>query len=93
MINNDLLRRLSTIFDLTDDQVINTFALTQCDITKEHLIRFFKEKDDESYQEIDDAQFACFLNGLIIAKRGPNDGPARPAELALTNNMKPISPS
>ena len=87
MINNDLLRRISTIFDLTDEAIITTFALTQCEISTEQLANFFKEKDDATYQPLEDVQFACFLNGLIIAKRGPSDGPERQAELELTNNM------
>ncbi|TYK65560.1 DUF1456 family protein [Colwellia echini] len=87
MINNDLLRRLSTIFNLNDEQIIATFSLTQCDITAEQLNSFFKAKDDASYQEITDEQFAHFLNGLIIAKRGPSDGPEREVEQVLTNNM------
>ena len=87
MINNDLLRRISTIFDLNDEAIITTFALTQCEISEEQLASFFKEKDDTAYQALSDVQFSSFLNGLIIAKRGPSDGPERQAELELTNNM------
>ncbi len=87
MINNDLLRRISTIFDLTDETILTTFALSQCEISAEQLTNFLKEKDDSAYQEIEDVQFASFLNGLIIAKRGPSDGPEREAEQVLTNNM------
>jgi uncharacterized protein YehS (DUF1456 family) len=87
MINNDLLRRISTIFELTDEKIITTFALSQCEVSADQLTNFFKEKDDSAYQEIEDVQFAGFLNGLIIAKRGPSDGPTREAEQELTNNM------
>ncbi|MBU2870004.1 DUF1456 family protein [Colwellia sp. E2M01] len=87
MINNDLLRRLSTILHLNDEQIIATFALTQCEISNEQLTSFFQVKDAPSYQEITDEQFASFLNGLIIAKRGPSDGPLRQNETVLTNNM------
>lgn len=87
MINNDLLRRLSVIFDLNNENIIATFALSQCDINVDQLTNFFKEKDDVNYQEIEDVQFACFLNGLIIAKRGAGDGPTRQPEQVLTNNM------
>ena len=87
MINNDLLRRISAIFDLTDETILATFALGQCELGAEQLASFFKEKDDAAYQPLADVQFASFLNGLIIAKRGPSDGPERQAELELTNNM------
>ncbi|MEI6893048.1 MAG: DUF1456 family protein [Colwellia sp.] len=87
MINNDLLRRISTIFDLSDDKIMATFALTQCKISSEQLANFFKEKDDSQYLAIEDADFSSFLNGLIITKRGENDGPEREPEQVLTNNM------
>ncbi|NQY49377.1 MAG: DUF1456 family protein [Colwellia sp.] len=87
MINNDILRRLSTIFDLTDEKIRTIFALSQCEISEQQLANYFKEKDDAAYQEILDVELASFLNGLIIEKRGPSDGPARETEEQLTNNM------
>jgi len=87
MINNDLLRRISAIFDLNDDKIIATFALSQCVISTEQLANFYKEKDDTTYQAIEDVQFARFLNGLITAQRGPSEGPEREVEQVLTNNM------
>jgi uncharacterized protein YehS (DUF1456 family) len=77
MINNDILRRISTIFDLTDEKIIATFALNQCEVSTEQLANFFKEKDEATYQAIEDAQLASFLNGLIIAQRGASDVPVR----------------
>ena len=87
MINNDLLRRISKIFSLTDEQIIAVFALGQSTITTEQLADFYKEKDDADYQEISDLAFACFLNGLIIKKRGAKDGPQPAPQNELTNNI------
>ncbi|TMM43110.1 DUF1456 family protein [Colwellia ponticola] len=87
MINNDILRRISAIFELNDEKIIATFALTHCEITTAQLADFFKEKNDDAYQAITDVQLAGFLNGLIIAQRGPSDGPVRDNEQVLTNNM------
>ncbi|MCI2284709.1 DUF1456 family protein [Colwellia sp. MSW7] len=86
MINNDLLRRISTILNFNNDNILNVFALGQCEITAEQLTDFFKEKDDAEYQVLADVQLASFLNGLIIEKRGQNDGPQRQAEQQLSNN-------
>lgn len=87
MINNDILRRISTIFDFTDEKIRSVFSLSQYEVSAEQLANFFKEKDDNAYQPIADIELASFLNGLIIDKRGPSDGPARPNEEQLTNNM------
>jgi len=87
MINNDILRRISTIFNLTEEEICSVFSLSQYEVSAEQLASFFKEKDDAAYQPLTDIELASFLNGLIINKRGPSDGPVRPNEDQLTNNM------
>lgn len=87
MINNDLLRRISALFEFSDEKIIAVFALNKCEISVETLANFFKEKDDAQYQELRDVEFASFLNGLIIEKRGPSDGPQHIAEQELNNNL------
>ena len=85
MINNDLLRRISTIFDFNDEKILAVFKLGQGVITAEQLADTFKEKDDS--RPLLDVEFASFLNGLIIEKRGPKDGPQHPTEQVLSNNI------
>ena len=87
MINNDLLRRISTIFDFNDEKIFAVFKLGQGVITAEQLADTCKEKDDSRYKPLLDVEFASFLNGLIIEKRGPKDGPQHPTEQVLSNNI------
>ena len=87
MINNDILRRISTLFDFNDEKIRAVFKLTDCDITAEQLTAFFKEKDESAYVEVQDFELASFLNGLIIDKRGQKDGPQHPIEQVLNNNL------
>ncbi len=87
MINNDILRRISAIFDLTDEKILSVFNLGQCTTTAEQLDNLFKEKDDAAYKQLVDVELASFLNGLIIDKRGPSDDPQRQPEEVLTNNI------
>ena len=86
MINNDILRRISTILNFNNENILNVFSLGQCEITAAQLTVFFKEKNDVEYQALADVQLASFLNGLIIEKRGQKDGPQRQAEQQLSNN-------
>lgn len=86
MINNDLLRRLSTLLGFDDEKICAVFKLNACDITPEQLVSFFKEKDEDAYVELLDVEFASFLNGLIVEKRGAKEGPAAVAETVLSNN-------
>jgi len=87
MINNDILRRLSTIFVFDNEKLKAIFTSTQCNISIEQITCLFKEKDDAEYEALSDVEFASFLNGLIIEKRGAKDGPQREAEQELTNNL------
>ena len=82
MINNDILRRITTILDFDDAKICSVFKLNSCDITTEQLICFFKEKNDADYVELLDVELASFLNGLIVEKRGAKEGPAAVAETA-----------
>lgn len=87
MINNDLLRRISKILNFNEEKILAVFNLGQCLITTEQLAYFFKEKDDSAYVALTDVQFASFLNGLIVDKRGQKDGPPHQAEHVLSNNI------
>jgi len=87
MINNDILRRISAIFDFNDEKIQAVFALNQCDINAEKLADIFKEKNDPAYKELLDVELASFLNGLIIDKRGQKEGPQHQAEQVLNNNL------
>lgn len=87
MINNELLRRLCTIFELKNEDVPAIFALNDGAISSDELSNVFKSSDDVNYKALLDVEFASFLNGLIIHKRGKKDGPQQPAEMVLTNNL------
>lgn len=87
MINNDILRRVSTIFNFDDAQIIKVFALGQCEITSKQLECFAKEKNDADYVEVEDVELSAFLNGLIIEKRGKKDGQQQANEVELNNNQ------
>ena len=87
MINNDILNRVSTIFQLNAPQIQAIFALSEFNITAEQLENIFKEKDDPDYVELLDVELASFLNGLIVEKRGKKDGVQHEAEQVLSNNL------
>ncbi len=86
MINNDILRRITTLLDFDDAKICSVFKLNTCEITTEQLGSFFTEKDEEAYIELLDVELASFLNGLIVEKRGAKEGPQAVAETVLSNN-------
>lgn len=87
MNNNDILRRIRYSFDFDDSKVIEVFSLGNLEVTRAQISDWLKKEDDEAYVHCKDAEFAAFLNGLIVDKRGPRDGPARENEQRLNNNQ------
>lgn len=87
MTNNDVLRRIRYIFDLSDSAMIAVFALADCAVTREQVSDWLKKEEDPAYQACGDTQLASFLNGLIIDRRGKKEGPQPSPEKRLNNNL------
>lgn len=87
MTNNDCLRRIRYILDLSDSKMIAVFAQAEHQVSREQISAWLKKDDDPDYQECDDTMLAVFLNGLINDKRGKRDGAQPEPETRLNNNM------
>lgn len=87
MNNNDILRQIRYIFDFSDVKLVSLFALAGLEVTREQVSSWLKKEDDADFQPCTDPQFARFLDGLIIDRRGPKEGTQSAPELQLTNNM------
>lgn len=86
--NNDILRRLRYVFSFNDKQMIEIFALARWEITSKDLLGWLKHEEEPEYVRCDDMSFNCFLDGLIIHKRGPKDGETpKPEKTAINNNL------
>lgn len=87
MTNNDVLRRIRYTFNFDDSKMIAVFGQAGLEVTRAQISDWLKKEDDPDYQRCSDQQFANFLNGLIIDKRGKKDGPQPVPESQLTNNI------
>lgn len=87
MNNNDVLRRVRYIFDLSDDQMIKIFGLADKVITRAEVSDYLRKDDHPDQVSLYDKDLAIFLNGFVNLKRGKQSGPARPPEKTLTNNL------
>lgn len=87
MTNNDILRRIRYLFDYTNAKIIEIFKLADYNATEDELYDWFRKDDDLDLLEMTDREMATFLNGLIIEKRGKQDGPQPEPEDRLTNNI------
>jgi uncharacterized protein YehS (DUF1456 family) len=87
MTNNDILRRIRYIFDFNDSKMIEIFALAGDQVIRSQINDWLKKDEDPTFLTLNDFQFATFLNGLIIDKRGKKEGEQPIPEKRLNNNI------
>lgn len=87
MTNNDILRRIRYIFDISDSKMIAVFGLADCQVTREQISDWLKKDDDPAFKKCSDTQLAIFLNGMIVDRRGKKEGAQPRPEQRLTNNI------
>lgn len=90
MINNDVLRAIRYMLDLSDAKVVEITHLADATATleKEDVQAFLKKDDETGYVECSNHTLALFLDGLVFYRRGRDESrPARPLEKRVTNNV------
>lgn len=90
MINNDVLRAIRYMLDLSDGKVAEIIQLADpaATVTKEDVQAMLRKDDDPGYVECSNKQLAVFLDGLVFYRRGKDDSrPPRPLEKRVTNNV------
>jgi len=90
MINNDVLRSVRYILDLSDAKVAEIVRLVDPDfpIDKADVHAMLRKENEEGYVECSNRVLAYFLDGLVMHCRGRNENlPPRPPEKRVTNNV------
>ncbi len=90
MTNNDVLRSIQQVLDLSEAAIADIFKLAEHQIDLATVSSFLKDNDESGYLECNDNHLTLFLNGLITYRRGksehnpPQKNPILPL---LTNNI------
>jgi uncharacterized protein YehS (DUF1456 family) len=90
MINNDVMRSIRYMLDLSDDKVVEITRLADPEfpIEKTDVQAYLKKDDEEGFVACDDRVLAHFLDGLVFHYRGRDESlPQRPVETRVTNNV------
>ncbi len=90
MINNDVLRSLRYMLDLSDNKLVEIARLADpaLVIERDAVPAFLLKEDEPGYFPCSDIVLAHFLDGLILHRRGRNDSlPSRPVEKRISNNV------
>lgn len=90
MINNDVLRAVRYMLDLSDGKVVELIQLADatCQVGRDEVRALLLRDDEAGYVECADPLLARFLDGLIVYRRGRDQTrPARPPAERITNNL------
>ncbi|WP_315386329.1 DUF1456 family protein [uncultured Stenotrophomonas sp.] len=90
MINNDVLRSIRYMLDLSDGRIAEICALADPAfvVDKANVPGWLRKEDEEGFVACDDRTLAHFLDGLIVLNRGRDESqPLRPVEKRITNNL------
>ncbi|GGM27535.1 DUF1456 family protein [Pseudomonas asuensis] len=88
MLNNDVLRSVRYMLDISDQEVADIFQLAGRTVGLHEIAAFLKRDDEAGFELCPDALMASFLDGLVFHLRGKDDNrPALPLELPVTNNL------
>jgi uncharacterized protein YehS (DUF1456 family) len=85
--NNEILRSIRYTFDLNDSKMMAIFGLGGLEVNRAQVSAWLKKEDNPDVQNLNDTQLAIFLNGLIVDRRGKQEGPLPTPEKHLTNNI------
>ena len=87
MTHNDVLRSIRYLLKIRDAALADIVRLGGGEVSSAQVVAFLKKEDDEGYQACGDEVMARFLNGLVIYKRGRQEGrPPQPLDPLVTNN-------
>ena len=86
MDNNNILRRIRYIINSNEKQIQEVFAGIGVTYGLDTIENWLKRDEDEDFLQCPDEALIQFLDGLILKKRGPRNGPP-PRTEELSNNL------
>ncbi len=87
MINNDVIRAVRFILNVSEFQLVEIAALGGGAVTQPKMNAYMKAEDEPGFELCPQNLMARFLNGLIIYKRGKDETRPPLAPELPTNNV------
>ena len=87
MINNDVIRAVRYILNVSEFKLVEIAALGGGNTTQPDMNAYMKEEDEPGFKACPQNLMARFLNGVIIYKRGKDETKPPLAPDLPTNNV------
>jgi len=88
MTNNDYLRSIRFLLDVSDAKLVEIMKLADITVPLDEIKAYLMNEEDPGYIKCSDEVMAHFLDGLVYYKRGKDESrPPVPFELPISNNV------
>ena len=87
MLNNDVIRSVRYMLNITAAKLLEIFALGGAQVNAAEMAAYLKRDDEEGYAECPQNAMDRFLNGLIYFRRGKDDSRPSLSPVLPTNNV------
>lgn len=87
MTNNEVLRCVQEILDLSQGKMLEIFHHLDEQVTESQISAWLKKVKDPELVKLKDLELSVFLNALICELRGKKEGVQPQAEDEITNNI------
>lgn len=88
MLNNDVLRSIRYILNVSDAKLIEIIELAGYLVTESEIVAYLKHEDEAGFELCPDEVMGHFLDGLITFKRGKSEvHPPQPVAVRISNSV------
>lgn len=86
MTNNEVMKSVRYTLEIKNKEVVRMIKEGGVELSVLDVVDLLKNEEDEGYVECPPETIHAFLDGLILERRGPSDGPAKKFSTATINN-------
>ena len=86
MTNNEVMKSVRYTLEIKNKEVVKMINAVGFELTVLDVVDILKNEEDEGFVECSAEIIHAFLDGLILERRGPSDGPAKKISTAKINN-------
>ena len=88
MKTNQILIAIITPLKLSTQEILDIYQLAKLPMTEDRLTSLMHDEEDRDFKLCSFEELGAFLDGLILAKRGPSPSKAKnDVVIPLTNNL------
>ena len=86
MTNNEVIKSVRYTLEIKNKEVLQMIQACGVELTILDVVNLLKNEEDEGFLECSTETIYAFLDGLILQRRGPIDGPVKKISTSTIDN-------